>query len=136
MPIYTEEELEKMKAAQGVVDVFDVEKLIKMGVIEETLEPSPGLKVKMHTMSESDRRAIMVGAGTSTQPIQMVIPTLVTVISEINGRVFKTGEDRAQLAQVLQQMQSKVVDSMFIAYGSLVEKQEKLFGDEETKKNS
>ena len=131
---------------EGTV-VYDVEKIINDGKIEETLTPLPGYKVTMHTLTvgeservkrESGGRDLLLNPDPNTTDIDMTywLSVLTYGITDLNGKSYRTPEEKRALRNILENCQHKVVFALVAAWASLLQKQRDVFGDAETKKDS
>jgi hypothetical protein len=130
-----EETQDNSKAEEG--KSFDLESLIKMGVTETEAEISPELTVKVKTLTEDERRKVLVMTGERDLSLdsKMKIPILMFAITEVNGKKIETDEDRAKLVAILNKMQYFLVDTLFLIYLKAFNSQYGLY-EEGLKKNS
>lgn len=113
---------------------FSLEHLIKFGRIDKEIEPLKGIKIKIHTLAESERyEAIQSLSDYIVQSEGLAyyesikIPILAYAIAEFNGQRFETKEDKAELAKALKQSQTSVIDVLFMQYNMLLIEQSQMF---------
>lgn len=116
---------------------LDIDSLIKIGVVERDINIG-GTIFTMRTLTEGERMEIQSKLPKEGDEIEKImalkIPYILKSISKINGKVIS--EDKKQLLEKkLLEMQSALVDQLFIEYGKLVSDQRQLL-EEGVKKNS
>jgi len=104
---------------------LNVDKLIKFGVLEKTIEPIPGWKVVMHPLNQKEREAVnnnvsdSVSLNTLARIEALKVPTLAWAITKINNEVFETEDQKKLLIQKLQEAPSTTIDLLYVEYQKL-----------------
>lgn len=112
---------------------FDIEALIKFGRIEKVIEVIPGVKIRMHTLEEEQRRQAfaLVQRSESDSLLfkleEIKVPLLTYAIEEINGEKFDTPEKKQKLYQILSKLQSLLLDKIYLEFSKLEREQLEIF---------
>jgi len=114
---------------------FSLEKLVKFGILEKEVEPMPGLKVTFHTLEDEEReKAFSLMEDRQFKNLIERLeaqkrPILSYAITKINGKEYKTDEQKAILLKALHKTQSLVVDSIYSEYLVLIDQQLNIIKD-------
>lgn len=112
---------------------FDIEALIKFGRVEKVIEVIPGVKIRMHTLEEEQRRQAfaLVQRSESDSLLfkleEIKVPLLTYAIEEINGEKFDTPEKKQKLYQILSKLQSLLLDKIYLEFSKLEREQLEIF---------
>lgn len=131
MKSMSEQKLEEVmqKAAENVQEKeskpqqFDIEAIIKLGRLEQTIEIVPGFHVTMHSLSDSERSEAMryikddiMDMAFAQKMETMKKPVLTYAITKINDNEFTTKESKDVLFGLIGEMSAPLVDLINLRY--------------------
>lgn len=106
-------------------DNLNIEKFVKFGIIEREVEPIPGWKITLHTLTQEEREKmskLIPDDATSTAFARAEVlkrPTLVYAITKINDEIFETEEQKKMLFEKLKEMPGTSIDLLYVEYQKL-----------------
>ena len=131
MKSMSEQKLEEVmqKAAETVQEKdskpqqFDIDAIIKLGRLEQTIEVVPGFRVTMHSLSDSERAEAMryikddiMEMAFAQKMETMKKPVLTYAITKLNETEFTTKESKDVLFDLIGQMSAPLVDMINLKY--------------------
>jgi hypothetical protein len=136
MPLTVHDEKKPIQPQEKKPVEFNLDRLIKFGVLEKEVEVIAGVKVVLHTLTDIEREnAFALVSDTDSKESLLAKmenikkPILAYAISKINDEVFDTTEKKQVLYEKLKQMQSSIVDLIYFQYQQLVDEQFKLISE-------
>lgn len=110
----------------------DLDKFIKFGVMEKTVEVTAGFKVTLHPLSQEEHEKLTKGIiipksdneDTLYNRIEVFkVPSLVLAITKLNAQNFNTPEEKELLKEKLDQAPNTLIDLLWYSYNSLCKDQ-------------
>jgi len=110
----------------------DLDKFIKFGIVEKTVEVTAGFNVTLHPLSQEEYEQLTRGItipktdneDTLYSRIEVFkIPSLVLSITKLNSQTFSTAEEKQLLKEKLEQAPNTLIDLLWSAYNNICKDQ-------------
>jgi hypothetical protein len=104
---------------------LNVDKLVKLGILEKEVEPISGWKVVMHPLVQEEQEKMgmyLVDDANMTiyaRATMLKRPTLIWSITKINDEIFDTDEKKKALNEKLKKAPSTTIDLLYLEYQKL-----------------
>ena len=112
-----------LSSAEKKESFYDIESIIKLGRLEQTIDVVPGMAVTMHALCDSERVEAMrfiqddiLDMSFTEKMERMKKPVLTYAITKINEMEFVTKEQKDKLFDALGKMSTPLVDLINLKY--------------------